>query len=111
MTDFVMVANVLDVPLNSARAFELAGRKIAVYHTPKGFFASDNSCPHRGGPLAEGDIMGGEIVCPWHLWSFDIETGVNSGIPELSLVRHDVRVENDAILVRVHPVVTEEEMH
>jgi len=110
MTDFIEVARIDDIPLNAVRAFELAGRKIAVYHTPKGFFASDNSCPHRGGPLAEGDIMGGEIVCPWHLWSFDIETGINSGIPDLSLVKHEVRIDNDAVLVRVNAGPADEEI-
>ena len=30
---------------------------IALYHTSEGFFATDNTCPHRGGPLAEGDLI------------------------------------------------------
>jgi len=68
------------------------------------FFASDNTCPHRGGPLGEGDILGSEIVCPWHLWSFDVATGVCAGVPELCIVTHEVRVDGGRILVKLSPV-------
>ena len=51
----------------------------ALPHAPRGFFATDNTCPHRGGPLAEGDVIGNEIVCPWHLWGFDVATGRCAG--------------------------------
>jgi len=37
--------------------------------------ALDNECPHRGGPLAEGLIEDGKLICPWHAWSFDPATG------------------------------------
>jgi nitrite reductase (NADH) small subunit len=35
----------------------------------------NNVCPHQEGPLAEGAIEEGRIVCPWHGWSFDPKTG------------------------------------
>lgn len=105
MTDFIDIASVADIPLGRARAFDAGGgRKIAVYHTPRGFFASDNTCPHRGGPLGEGDIIGNEIVCPWHLWGFDLTTGICPGVPDLSIVTHEVRVAGDRILVKLSPV-------
>ena len=37
--------------------------------------AINNVCPHRGGPLAEGTVEGGKVVCPWHQWEFDLATG------------------------------------
>ncbi len=39
------------------------------------FCALDNQCPHRGGPLSEGMIEAGKVVCPWHAWAFDPATG------------------------------------
>jgi nitrite reductase (NADH) small subunit len=45
--------------------------------------------------------MSGSIVCPWHLWAFDLKTGCSDVAPELQLIRHDVRVEGDRILVRL----------
>jgi nitrite reductase (NADH) small subunit len=103
MGEFVDVASVNDVPAGRAKSVKAGARSIALYHTAKGFFASDNECPHRGGPLGEGDIIGSEIVCPWHLWGFDIESGVCPGNPEMSIVTHEVRIEADRILVKLAP--------
>ena len=47
--------------------------------------------------------MGDEIVCPWHLWNFNVESGVTDITPELCLVRHDVKVEGERVLVRLNP--------
>lgn len=101
MAEFIHIANTSDLPLGRAKAFDCEGRKVAVYHTAAGFFATDNTCPHRGGPLAEGDIIGDEINCPWHLWSFDVKTGLCAGNPEITLATHELRVDGDRILVRV----------
>lgn len=101
MSDFIEIARVDELPAGRIKLCLVGERKIALYHTPKGFFASDNSCPHRGGPLAEGDLMGNEVVCPWHLWGFDVVSGCNTGNADMQLVTHQVRVEGDAVLVRL----------
>ena len=103
MSEFIDVAGVDEVPLDRARVVRPNGRPIALYHTAGGFFASDNQCPHRGGPLGEGDIIGNEIICPWHLWGFDVATGECTGDIGLSINTHEVRVENDRILVKLAP--------
>lgn len=101
MSELVEIAKTGDLPLGRVKAFDVAGRRIAVYHTASGFYATDNTCPHRGGPLAEGDLMGNEIICPWHLWGFDVTTGLCAGNPEISVTRHEVRVDGDRVLVRL----------
>jgi nitrite reductase (NADH) small subunit len=101
MTEFVEIAKTHDLPTGRAMVRTIGDRRIALYHIPSGFFATENTCPHRGGPLGEGDIIFNEIVCPWHLWSFEIETGVCVGNPEIRIATHDVRVEGDRILVRL----------
>lgn len=93
-----------ELPVGRCRATDVSGRKIAIYHLDDGWYATDNACPHRGGPLAEGDVIGGEIVCPWHLWSFDLKSGINPGSPEGKPIRvctHEVRVENGSVMVRL----------
>ena len=100
MVEFIDVASVDDVPVGRARACAVGGKTVAVYHTQQGFFATDNTCPHRGGPLAEGDLLGDEIVCPWHFWSFKVTTGENVADPSLQIPTHEVRVEGDRILVK-----------
>lgn len=101
MTDLVEVLKTSELPVGRAKAVLAGDRKIAVYHTADGFFASDNVCPHRGGPLGEGDLIGNEINCPWHLWGFDVRTGVCAGNVELSIATIEVHVEGESILVRL----------
>jgi nitrite reductase (NADH) small subunit len=101
--EFNDVAALAELPVGTTRQVLLEGRKVAIYRTARGVFASDDRCPHRGGPLSEGDVMGNEIVCPWHLWSFDVETGENPAGPDCALVLHQVRIEGDRILVKLSP--------
>lgn len=98
---FVEVAKVTDVPVGRVKAVNVDGRVLALSHTADGFFATDNTCPHRGGPLAEGDLVNNEIICPWHFWSFDIISGTCPGNPEFRVATHEVRIEGDSVLVRM----------
>ena len=98
---FVEITKTNELPLGRVKAFALEGRTLALYHTADGFFATDNTCPHRGGPLAEGDLVRNEITCPWHLWGFDVVSGVCPGNPEIALTTYEVRVEGDSVQVRL----------
>ena len=95
------MASIDEIPLGRAVARSIDGRTIAVYHTPLGFFATDNTCPHRGGPLAEGDLLGNEITCPWHFWSFDVATGTCPGNAEIRVATHEVKIEGERLMVRL----------
>ena len=102
--EFVEVARVSEFPEGSARTVTVGGQAVALFHTRDGFFATEARCPHRGGPLAEGDVIGGEIVCPWHLWGFDLRTGICEGNREICVTTHEVRIEGDSVLVKLTPV-------
>lgn len=56
MADFVTVAKTHDIEPSQARLVEVQGKQIAVFNVDGTFFALDNTCTHRGGPLAEGEI-------------------------------------------------------
>ena len=101
---FTEVLNAAELPIGRIRAVKVDDRSVAISHTARGFFATDNSCPHRGGPLAEGDLIGDEIVCPWHLWGFDVRTGLCPGNAEYTIATHEVKVDGHRILVRLAPV-------
>jgi NAD(P)H-dependent nitrite reductase small subunit len=100
MTDFIDAGPTGDLPLGRAKAVSAGEKKIAIFHTANGFFALDNTCPHRGGPLAEGDIIKDEIICPWHLWGFELATGLCPGNPEIAVATHEIRIDDDHILVK-----------
>lgn len=104
MEDFHEIARMGELPAGRTKSVVVGDRKIALFHTASGFFASENSCPHRGGPLGEGDLIGDEIVCPWHLWGFDIRSGVCTGNAQIRLTTHEVKTEGDRILVKLNPV-------
>ncbi|HEY5611014.1 MAG TPA: Rieske 2Fe-2S domain-containing protein [Thermoanaerobaculia bacterium] len=100
-SQFIEVAAADELPVGRATVRAIGDRKIALYHTEKGFFATDNTCPHRGGPLGEGDLMGQEIVCPWHLWTFDIETGQHDLLQDVRVTTHEVEIRNGKVFVRL----------
>jgi nitrite reductase/ring-hydroxylating ferredoxin subunit len=96
---FVDVAGTDELPVGRAMTRVVGDRRIALYHTETGFFATGNTCPHRGGPLGEGDLLGNDIVCPWHFWAFDVRTGECPGNPEVRVESFEVRVESGRVLV------------
>jgi len=61
------------------RCFVVNGEEIAVFRQRDGhLFATQNRCPHRQGPLSEGIIGNGKVVCPLHAHKFDMCTGEGS---------------------------------
>ena len=74
---FVRVAAVSEVPPGTMRAVEVNGRRLLVVNTDGEIHALDVRCPHRGGPLDEGDLWQGVVECPWHHYRYDVRTGEN----------------------------------
>jgi nitrite reductase (NADH) small subunit len=72
---FTKVATVHDVPPGMGRQVVVNGRKLALFNVDGTIYAIDDTCPHRGAPLSEGDVMGNEVTCPWHAARFDVTTG------------------------------------
>jgi 3-phenylpropionate/trans-cinnamate dioxygenase ferredoxin component len=67
-------------------AVDVGERRIALFRYQNELFALDETCPHRGGPLHEGEIESGVVLCPWHQWRFDLRSGC-SPLNPLSKVR------------------------
>lgn len=99
MSNFVRVGSAADIPNGAGKAFDVDGRQIAVFNCDGSFFAIDNECKHQGGPLAEGELAGTVIACPWHQWTFDVTTGVSPEDPDCSVARYTVKVEGDDVYV------------
>jgi nitrite reductase (NADH) small subunit/3-phenylpropionate/trans-cinnamate dioxygenase ferredoxin subunit len=101
MADRIRVAAVGDIPAGSGRVVEAGGRVLALFNVDGGFYAIDNACPHRGGPLGEGDLDGSTVVCPWHAWRWDVRTGANANNPAVRVATVPVSVEGDAVFVEI----------
>jgi len=64
------------IPLGEGKVYEVAGRALAVFRTRQGMLhATQAACPHRGGPLADGVLGSGLVVCPLHGFKFELSTG------------------------------------
>jgi nitrite reductase (NADH) small subunit len=58
-----------------------------------------NTCPHREGPLAFGDLRGATVYCPLHAWDFDVRTGRCGEFPNVAVRTYLVEVRGDEVLI------------
>jgi nitrite reductase (NADH) small subunit len=72
---FVRAAALTEIPAGTIRAVAVAGKTVAVANVGGQVYAIDNTCLHRGGPLADGPLEGKVVTCPWHGWPYDVTTG------------------------------------
>jgi nitrite reductase/ring-hydroxylating ferredoxin subunit len=93
------IASVADVPAGTGREFVAAGRIVALFHLDGGFYALDGICPHAGGPLAQGEIRGSVVTCPWHGWQFDVTSGRHCLNAQLCQPSFPVTVQGDDVFV------------
>jgi nitrite reductase/ring-hydroxylating ferredoxin subunit len=99
---FTKAATVAEIPPGKGKQLTLNGKVIALFHTASGFYAIDDTCPHRGASLAEGELEGTEVVCPWHNAWFDLTTGANLTPPAPKGVGcYKVQVVGDEVQVDV----------
>ena len=102
MADYVKVATTNEIEPGKARLFDVKGKPIALFNVDGQFFAVDNACTHRGGPLAEGEISGHDVTCPWHGARFEVRTGELVGPPAQQAVACDgVRMTDSDIEVEL----------
>ena len=99
MTD-ERVAAASDVPLNEVRVVECAGRSLALSNVDGEYYAIDNICTHDGGPLGEGRIRNGRVICPRHGAAFDAKTGRVISLPAVKSVQaYPVTREGDDLFI------------
>ena len=93
MSEFVRVAKASDVGPGQSRSVQVKDKLIALFNVGGQFFALDNTCSHRGGPLGEGKVSGHQVTCPFHGARFDLRTGEALGPPAVQgVARYRVRV-------------------
>ena len=101
MSEFVKAAKTTDLKSGEARVIECGGRTLALCNVEGRYYALDNTCLHRGGPIGEGFIDGETVTCPWHGWQYDVKTGAATTNPSVKLATFETKVEGDDILVAI----------
>jgi nitrite reductase (NADH) small subunit len=98
---FVKIAAQSELPPpNEAREFPCGDKTICVANVNGEISAMDNVCLHMGGPLGEGVVDGGKVVCPWHGWEYDPKTGAANRSGQKVAV-YPVKLENGDLLIEI----------
>lgn len=99
---FQRIASESDLPANNeAKEFSCGDKLICVANVNGAISAMDNVCGHRGGPLGQGVIEKGKVVCPWHGWQWDPKTGQAVQNPNVKIALYSIKIENGEVLVDV----------
>lgn len=98
---FRKIAKAADIPEGRGRVIDIEGMAVAVYRAGGQFYASENRCPHSGGPVGEGPIEGTVVTCPLHQWKYDLRDGSCTTRPDAKLRIYEVKVEGDDLYVRI----------
>jgi nitrite reductase (NADH) small subunit len=99
MADFVSVAKVSDILPGQGKTIAVDGKPIAVFNVGGTFYAIDDTCLHRGGPLGEGELEGNVVTCPWHGWKYDVTTGLSTWNSAVKVGCYPTKIEGDDLKV------------
>ncbi len=100
MSEFVKLTTVSELPpQGEAREYEIDGKVICVAHTAEGCSAMDNVCVHRGGPLGQGVVDGNKVICPWHGWAFDANTGASVHNADVRVTVYPMKIDGEDVYV------------
>jgi len=102
MSDFVKLTITSELPPeNEAKEFTLGDKVICVANVNGTITAMDNVCLHRGGPLGQGMIEGGKVVCTWHGWQWDPKTGEAVHNPAAKVAVYPLKMENGDVMIKL----------
>ena len=100
MPTFTTACAASEITPGTGKQITVGGKDVALFNVDGTFYAVDNTCPHRGGPLGEGELEGCAVTCPWHAWTFDLKTG-ESLTDDLKVAVYETKVEGGTVLVAV----------
>jgi nitrite reductase [NAD(P)H] small subunit len=106
---WIRVCRIDDIPRLGARLIRRPyGANVALFRTATdAFFALEDRCPHRGGPLSQGIVFGERVACPLHNTNVELRSGCAVAPDKGRVVTFEVKVEGDFIYVALPPNVTE----
>jgi len=97
----VRAAAVGEIPAGTIREVTVAGKPVAVANVGGQFYAINNTCLHRGGPLGDGVLDGKVVTCPWHGWQYDVTTGKVMQNPSVGVDSYPIEVRGGEIFVDI----------
>jgi nitrite reductase (NADH) small subunit len=102
MSQLVKLTTQSELPAaNEAKEFPCGDKVICIANVNGEFSAMDNVCLHRGGPLGQGVVEKGKVVCPWHGWVWDPKTGQAVHNPAARVAVYPMKIENGEVWVEI----------
>ena len=99
MAEFVKAAKKSEIPEDTGKLVQVNGQDIALFKAGGKIYAIHSVCPHQGGPLDEGGLDGNLVMCPWHGWQFDVQTGKCAFNPAIKVPTFAVKEQGEDIYV------------
>jgi len=96
---FLRAIKAAEVPPGTVRELQIDGKTVALANVEGKFYAIENTCLHRGGPLGQGVLEGKTVTCPWHGWEYDIVTGKTVMNPAVGVGCYAVEVRGEDVFV------------
>ena len=103
-SDFERFPGAGDIAPGTGRSFSVGRYEVAVFNVAGELFALENSCPHQGGPLADGWLEDSLLTCPWHGWCFNVRTGKMTLGDFARVPRFAVRRDGSDLLIGTEPL-------
>lgn len=88
-------------PVGTLASVKVAGKQLAVWNDTGEFFAVENACPHKGGPLSQGWLTGAIVTCPWHRFRFDLRRACSVTNEAMRLRSYPLRIEDGVLKVDI----------
>ncbi len=101
MPELFKVAATDELAPGSGMVAEVKDKSIALFNVGGTFYAIDNTCIHRGGPLGEGELEGEVVTCPWHAWEYNVKTGVSVNNPSACVATYPVVIDGSEVKVEI----------
>lgn len=98
---FARAANTSEVPTGSIREVQVGGTAVALANVGGKFYAINNTCLHRGGPLGQGELQDRIVTCPWHGWQYDVTTGKVVQNPSVGVACYATEIRGDEVFVDI----------
>ena len=99
---WIRVTTAENIPAREGRAVRIGAREIAIFNLGDRFLATDNRCPHQGGPLCDGIVTGSSVVCPLHAWKVNLASGLverPATAKDHCVATYPIRVDDGVIVV------------
>ena len=91
-----------DIAVGLGRSFDVGGTSVAVFRGREGqVFAVEGKCPHKGGPLADGMLIGEQVVCPLHAYRYHGTSGECDQPGACAIEAFPAEVQNGTVYVTV----------